>query len=83
MTGKVAFGHGEAPFIFAEQAHGVALSEQIVHVTLLANRPMGDSTGSVVESTAHLRLTIGCAMALRDALNNMILMAMPAEGSRQ
>jgi hypothetical protein len=73
-----------APFIFFENVAAFGHTNGVISLTLSANRTLIGSNGTVINKqiiTAHLRGNIPAAIALRDALNQALLLATPvAEG---
>ena len=80
-----ALASAQAPFIFCDNAPVFGYYNGIVHVTLEAVRRMPGADGQSVfvdrAITAHLRMNLEAARALRSALDGAILMATPARGA--
>ena len=69
-----------APFIFYENAPAFGFTNRIINLTLSANRTWLGSDGGVVNDQvviAYLRENILAALSLRQALDNVLLLAAP------
>ena len=69
-----------APFIFYENAPAFGFTNGIINLTLSANRTWLGSDGGVVNDQvviAYLRENILAALSLRQALDNVLLLAAP------
>ena len=69
-----------APFIFYENAPAFGFTNWIINLTLSANRTWLGSDGGVVNDQvviAYLRENILAALSLRQALDNVLLLAAP------
>jgi hypothetical protein len=80
--GISAIGSAHAPIVYFENASVYSVSSGIVKVTLEAERLLPGGEGTVLVDrvvVAHLRMNILGAKGLRDALDKMILAAMPTE----
>ena len=79
----VVDGGGHAPIVFFDEAPTFGNNGHVVNVLLCAYRNMPDAN-QVIETdllvTAHLRCSIGAAVALRNALNDALLLGAKTEG---
>lgn len=71
-----------APIVYFEGAPTFGCNNGIVNVTLAASRNLLDGTAVVhdVVAVASLRCNVQAAIALRDALNDALLIGAPSEG---
>jgi len=73
-----------APFVYFDGTSNFGVGNGIVNVTLVANRFLAMSDGSVLPQAvamAHLRCSLAAAKDLREALDKAILGSMPVEGA--
>jgi hypothetical protein len=71
-----------APFIFYEDAPALGFTNGIVNITLAANRTWVGANGAVMNErvvVAYLRGNVQAALSLRQAIDNALLLATPAE----
>jgi hypothetical protein len=75
-----------APFVIVEEAPAFGFADGLVRATVCAYRTLPNDDGATVSTdlvvTAHLRCTLAGAVALRNALNDALLLAAPAGGGK-
>lgn len=80
---KVVDGLSAAPLIYFEEAPNFGVLNGVMNVTLAARRALPDGKGNITTdmvATAYLRGNIPAMRALREAIDQALLLAMPAQG---
>jgi len=76
-----AIGSAHAPFLYFDEAPAFGEIQNLIQVTLTANRiiPLkGGQIGLDRVITAHLRMNIAGALSLKSAIDGALLLATPA-----
>ncbi len=78
------FDSPHAPFIFFDAAPAFAFSHGVIGITLSANRTTTSTSAAINEQivTAYLRGNVHAAISLRNALNQALLVAVPAASDK-